>query len=81
PQARYAFAENVLGFQQLQPFVHNCLVTIKEGRHFYKFMVFFKWHHLLPPNPCLQNLMMGVPVLRSDVVVMSVGINAAHVNM
>ncbi|KAF8906072.1 hypothetical protein CPB84DRAFT_550607 [Gymnopilus junonius] len=43
-------------------------------------MVFFKRHRHLPPNQCLQKLT-RYPTLRSDVVVMSVGVNAAYVNM
>ena len=78
---RYPFAENLISFQRLQPYVHNCLVILAEGPHTYKFMVFFKRHVLLPQNDCLHKLANGPTILRSDVVVMSVGVNAAYVNM
>jgi hypothetical protein len=44
-------------------------------------MVFFKRHRLLPPNICLQNLNHGFADIRSDVVVIRVGVTAAYVNM
>ncbi|KAF8957896.1 hypothetical protein BDZ97DRAFT_1924155 [Flammula alnicola] len=79
---RYPFAENHLGESVLQPWVHNCVVTVQEGRHTYRYMIFFKRHRLFGPSQCLQTLSNGQPsFLRSDVVVMRIGTTASYVNM
>lgn len=80
--ARSPFPENHFGESSIQPYIHNCLVTVYEGIHEYRFMVFFKRHVLLRKNGCLSMLLQGpVSHLKGDVVVMRVGSFAAYVNM
>jgi hypothetical protein len=45
-------------------------------------MVFFKRHCTFGPNRCLQALLQGQPsLIRSDVVVMRIGVASSFVNM
>lgn len=83
PKDRYVFAEGHLGHARLQPYVHDCKATVREGPHIYKYRVFFKRHCRLPLSVCLTTLLgnQGPPVLRSDVVVVRLGEEDAPVNM
>ena len=66
---RFPFAESVLADGKIQPFVHDCIVTVYEGRQIHRFRVFFKRHQKLPANRCLPD---GISV-RGDIVAMRVG--------
>ncbi|KAI6116971.1 hypothetical protein EDD17DRAFT_1416939, partial [Pisolithus thermaeus] len=59
---RYPVAESVLQDAALQPYVHNCQITVHEGRHTYHYCIFFKRHCRLRANPMLGKF-------RGDVVV------------
>ena len=38
----------------IQPYIHNCLVCVYEGRHVYHFRIFFKCHLHLHVNQSLH---------------------------
>ena len=38
----YPYVESMFEDAVLQPYIHDCLVTVHEGRHTYRFSVFFK---------------------------------------
>jgi hypothetical protein len=80
PGVRYPYAENCMKNSQTQPYIHNCVVTVHEGTHVYKFMVFFKNHQHLPRNNCLSTLS-KFSNLRGDVLVMRIGVKFCYVNM
>jgi hypothetical protein len=80
PGVRYPYAENCMKNSQTQPYIHNCVVTVHEGTHVYKFMVFFKNHQHLPRNNCLSTLS-KFSNLRGDVLVMRIGVKFSYVNM
>lgn len=75
---RFPVPESLLQDATLQPYIHNCQVTIHEDRHTYRFCIFFKRHCHLVPNPLLSG--MGC-LFRGDVVVMRVGEGSSVVNM
>lgn len=52
----------------LQPYIHDCLVIVKEGRQEHRFRVFFKNHHRLPRNRSLPTL--SANFSRGDLIVM-----------
>lgn len=52
---RYPFAESVLPDAKLQPYVHDCIVNVKEGDRTYRFRVFYKHHTRMQPNSFLPN--------------------------
>jgi len=74
---RFPVTESLLQDFRLQPYIHNCEVSVIEGRHTYKFSVFFKRHCRLHLNPLLGG---DVTDFHGDAVVMRVGIGAM-VNM
>ncbi|KAG6369919.1 hypothetical protein JVT61DRAFT_13386 [Boletus reticuloceps] len=74
---RFPVVESLLQDARVQPYVHNCQVIVHEGRHTYRFCVFFKRHCHLQLNPILGR--MGGQ-FRGDVVVMRVG-ESSVVNM
>jgi len=79
---QFPFVENYIARHSIQPWVHNCAVTVQEGLNIYRFMVFFKRHHTFGPNRSLQALLQGQPSLvRLDVVVMRIGKASSFVNM
>ena len=82
--SRLPFPENHLGELQLQPYVHNCIVTIREGRRTHRFMVFFKRHCRLLANQCLMTMVQGdaaIVTIQGDVIIMRMGSKASYVNM
>lgn len=66
---RFPFAESVLSGGKIQPFIHDCVVTVYEGKQTHRFRVFFKRHQKLPANRSLPD---GVPFC-GDIVIMRVG--------
>jgi len=66
---RFPFAESVLSGGKIQPYVHDCVVTVYEGQQTHRFRVFFKRHQRLPANRSLPN---GTP-FRGEIVIMRVG--------
>ncbi|KAG2335993.1 hypothetical protein BDR05DRAFT_897384, partial [Suillus weaverae] len=38
----------------VQPYIHNCFMTVHEGRHVYQFCIFFKQHLCLRANVLLS---------------------------
>lgn len=79
PCVRYPYAENYMQNSQIQPYIHNCVVTVHEGINTYRFMVFFKNHQHLPRNSCFVALRCSN--LRGDVLVMRIGARFSYVNM
>lgn len=61
------------------------MVTVKEGNHYYQYMVFFKRHVVFQANLCLQGMpaptVQSPILLKGDVIVMRVGIVSAYINM
>jgi hypothetical protein len=75
---RYPFAEAFFDEPSLQPYVHDCVVTVVIGRRRVSFAVFFKNHVRLQPNnsfPIKSGLL-----IRGDLVVMRVGVHVPYVN-
>lgn len=68
--ARFPFAESLFQDARVQPYIHSCFVTVYEGRHIYRFCIFFKRHCRLPPNLLLGGTEND---FRGDAVVMRVG--------
>ena len=38
----------------MQPYIHNCLIHMRDHHAGHAFCVFFKRHHFLPRNSCLN---------------------------
>ncbi|KAJ3866967.1 hypothetical protein EV359DRAFT_35492, partial [Lentinula novae-zelandiae] len=55
----FIFAGNLLLGPRFQPYIHDIALTIHYRGKFFKFLVFFKRHKLLPPDQCIQNLQGG----------------------
>ncbi|KAG1867696.1 hypothetical protein F4604DRAFT_1584968, partial [Suillus subluteus] len=51
---RFPVPESLFEEATMQPYVHNCFVTVREGRHIYQFCIFFKWHLHLRANVLLS---------------------------
>ncbi|KAI6108770.1 hypothetical protein EDD16DRAFT_1460282, partial [Pisolithus croceorrhizus] len=51
---RYPVVESVLQDAALQPYVHNCQITVHEGRRTYHYCIFFKQHCRLRANAMLD---------------------------
>ncbi|KAG1722612.1 hypothetical protein EDB19DRAFT_1580366, partial [Suillus lakei] len=51
---RFPIPESLFKEATMQPYVHNCFVTVREGRHIYQFCIFFKWHLHLRANVLLS---------------------------
>ena len=49
----FPFAESILDDAAVQPYVHDCIVNIKEGQHTHQFRVFYKRHVQLHTNTFL----------------------------
>ena len=80
--SRLPFPENHLGGLQLQPYVHNCIATIREGHRTHRFMVFYKRHCHLLANQCLVNMVQGdATTIQGDVIIMRLGSKASYVNL
>ncbi|KAG1867182.1 hypothetical protein DFJ58DRAFT_654424 [Suillus subalutaceus] len=47
--------ESLLQEATMQPYVHNCFVNVCEGRHIYRFCIFFKQHLHLRANVLLSS--------------------------
>jgi hypothetical protein len=69
---RFPVPESLFEEATVQPYVHNCLITVREGRHIYRFCVFFKRHLRLRANSLLST---GDHEFRGDAVVMKIGVN------
>ncbi|KAI6161401.1 hypothetical protein EDD17DRAFT_1458014, partial [Pisolithus thermaeus] len=72
---RFPVAEALLQEATLQPYIHNCQVTVHEGRHTYNYCVFFKRHCRLQVNALLS----GDGEFRGDVMVMRIGTRTRRV--
>ena len=77
---RFPVAESLLQDFCLQPYIHNCAVSVVEGQQTYQFCVFFKRHCRLRQNLLLSGDDSG---FRGNAVVMRVGVGPlqAVVNM
>ena len=74
--------ENHFGQLQLQPYIHNCMVTIWEGHCQHHFMVFFKRHCCLLENQCLKTMVQGdATTIQGNVIIMRMGSKASYVNL
>lgn len=65
----------------LQPYVHDCVMNVSEGRHTYNFCIFFKRHCRLKANNLLMKKLRSGGVFRGDVLVMRLGTRFGYVNM
>ncbi|KAI6146004.1 hypothetical protein BKA82DRAFT_3925051, partial [Pisolithus tinctorius] len=52
----FPFVETLFQEAALQPYVHNCQVTVHEGRSTYHYCVFFKRHCRLQENAILSKV-------------------------
>lgn len=62
---RYPYAESVLADSKIQPYVHDCFVTVTESRNTYRFRVFYKIHTKLRQNRFLSGLHGSMFVMRA----------------
>ena len=67
---RFPFAESILDDAAVQPYVHDCIVNIKEGQHTHQFRVFYKRHVWLHTNTFLP--MTDCVSMRGSMLVMRV---------
>ncbi|KAI6102802.1 hypothetical protein F5141DRAFT_963843, partial [Pisolithus sp. B1] len=74
---QFPIAESLFQESCLQPYIHNCEVTVIEGQHTYCFHVFFKQHCCLHQNLLLSR---DNSEFRGDAVIMRVGTRSV-VNM
>ena len=77
----YPFPENHIDENTIQPYIHNCIITVHERQNSYQYMVFFKRHCHLRPNNSLHKLRGRRPILNGDVIVMRIGSTSSYVNM
>ncbi|KAG1885140.1 hypothetical protein F4604DRAFT_1918803 [Suillus subluteus] len=73
---RFPVPESLLDGANVQPYVHNCCVTLHEGRHKYQFCIFFKQHCHLGANTILSSI---DHIFRGDAVIMRIGASAGSV--
>src|SRR5262245_25533631 len=77
PPFYFPLAESVLSGSQTQPHVHNCTVSVSNGRDAINFEIFFKRHVHLPIN---RSIPLAVrKKFRGDVLIMRVGVNGERV--
>ncbi|KAG1776431.1 hypothetical protein EV702DRAFT_971446, partial [Suillus placidus] len=69
---RFPVPESLFEEATVQPYIHNCFVTVHEGRHVYQFCIFFKRHLRLRANVLLSR---DDHKFRGDAVVMRIGVN------
>ncbi|KAG2108147.1 hypothetical protein BD769DRAFT_1366007 [Suillus cothurnatus] len=72
----FPIPESLLNDASVQPYVHNCFVTLHEGRCIYQFCIFFKRHCHLRINTLLSS---GDNVFRGDAAITRVGTSAGSV--
>lgn len=72
PGPRYPVAEGVLANSTIQPYIHDCIVNVTEGKQIHRFRVFYKRHSRLRNNRSLPHIA-GLQAFRGDIVVMRVG--------
>ena len=70
---RYPLADSVLGEPQLQPYVHDCVVYVREGNQTHRLWVFFKRHCRLLYNISLLPFQQHMTA-QGDFVVMRVSV-------
>ena len=70
--------ESLLQGARLQPYVHDCQITVHEGWHTYRFCIFFKRHCCLQPNPLLSAV---GNQFQGDAMVMRLGGASSVINM
>ena len=51
---RFPYSESILDGAQIQPFVHDIIIDVKEGGQTYSFRVSYKKHRRLPECPFLH---------------------------
>lgn len=79
PTTRFPLLENHLMGLPIQPFIHDCLVFVRDGRRSHKFRIFCKNHCSLPINSTIESL--GNARWHGDIIVMRVGQKGSVVNM
>ncbi|OJT05509.1 hypothetical protein TRAPUB_3671 [Trametes pubescens] len=77
---RYPLVESVLGDMSIQPYVHNCSVSILHKNRWSQYIVFFKLHSRLPVNRSVSFVARSHSI-RGDVAVMRIGFDGRVVNM
>jgi hypothetical protein len=76
-KSQYPLAEGFLDQANIQPYIHDCLVTVSTPSRTIKFRIFFKNHCRLTANACWPP---RAQTLRGDVLIMRVGVRAMLVN-
>lgn len=59
PLLRFPMVEEAMSGIQIQPYVHDVIVTVRHGRHICCFNIFVKNHRLLPFNQTILALIPG----------------------
>lgn len=77
---RYPLVEGVLDDMSIQPYVHNCSVSVLHKNRWSRYIVFFKVHRRLPVNRAVS-LVARTRSIRGDVVVMRIGVDGRVVGM
>jgi hypothetical protein len=84
----FPIPEGLFRQASIQPFIHNCQVTILEGSARYQFTIFFKNHCRLSPNLSLprnplrvRNQRQEGPFFRGDLVILKTGVRKPFVNL
>lgn len=68
---RFPYAESILADAKTQPYIHDCMVILREGKSTYRFRVFFKRHCRLKKNRSFRPLQ-GITPICSDMFVMRI---------
>ena len=56
---------------KIQPYIHDCIVTVYEGKFIYRYRLFFKRHCLLSSNATVKKISHEhVQEFRGDILVM-----------
>ena len=66
--------ESLMDGCRLQPYVHDCVVTLKIGRRVHTYRIFFKNHKFLPVNQSI--LEASHERFKGDILVMSMNSSA-----
>ncbi|KAI8989146.1 hypothetical protein BD414DRAFT_514825 [Trametes punicea] len=67
--SRYPLVESVLGGMAIQPYVHDCSVSVLHHNRWSRYTIFYRIHHRLPINRAAA-LVSGSIAVHGDVLVM-----------
>ena len=71
--SQYPLVEGMLDQSRLQPYIHDCLITVYEGPYKYNYRIFFKKHCLLNINKAIKQIGDdGDAQFRGDILIMRI---------